>query len=281
MADHRNDKLAKTLSGINADNRFTTWLWFFIKNQSPQTNLGELKSPGVRDRMAELISQEPQRARFIEEQSDLFLLPEQDLQWITNNRRQNIFLVQKLAEKNGNNYLTTTNLTGRDLTIAIIDIWPINKTQKSALVTQIKFEWKKQTDTDQIFNWFDGAEENEKSKLACELIPKKFSSPPPYTSQPLTKEELLIYFDTPCFSASDKELFVTLVKKRWSQKKYRAKMTGKNQYNFILSDNAIKRLDKLANKHGIKRTQILEILLQMEEEKGIYIPKRMQALMDI
>jgi hypothetical protein len=280
MADHRNDKLAKALSGINADNRFTTWLWFFIKSQFPQANLGELKSPGMRDRMAEIISQAPQRARFIEDQSALFLLPEQDLQWITNNRRQNIFLVRKLAEKNGNNYLTTTNLTGRDLTIATIDTWPIDKSQKSALVTQISFYWKNQIYTDQIFNWFDGAEENEKIRLACELIPKKFSSPPPYTSQPQTKEDLLIYFDIPCFSASEKELLVNLVKKRWGQKKYRAKMIGKNQYNFILSDNAIRRLDKLADKHEMKRTQILEILLQMEDEKGIYIPERIKILMN-
>ncbi|WP_253947681.1 hypothetical protein [Pseudomonas aeruginosa] len=63
-------------------------------------------------------------------------------------------------------------------------------------------------------------------------------------------------------------------KKRWSQNKYRAKLTGKKQYNFILSEKAINRLDKLAGKYDLRRTEVLEILLQMEEEKGIYIPER-------
>ncbi|MCY1556671.1 hypothetical protein D9M68_934400 [compost metagenome] len=58
-------------------------------------------------------------------------------------------------------------------------------------------------------------------------------------------------------------------------------MTGKKQYNFIMSEKAIKRLDKLAEKHDLKRTQVLEILLQMEEEKGAYIPKKLNPLIDI
>lgn len=70
------------------------------------------------------------------------------------------------------------------------------------------------------------------------------------------------------------------IKKRWSQNKYRAKDTGKKQYNFVLSDKAIKRLDKLADKHDLKRTQVLEILLKMEEEKGDYIPARLKQLVD-
>ena len=64
------------------------------------------------------------------------------------------------------------------------------------------------------------------------------------------------------------------IKKRWSQNKYRAKLTGKKQYNFILSEKAINRLDKLADKYDLRKTEVLEILLQMEEEKGIYIPER-------
>ncbi|MNC73203.1 hypothetical protein D3C75_1243630 [compost metagenome] len=70
------------------------------------------------------------------------------------------------------------------------------------------------------------------------------------------------------------------IKKRWSQNKYRAKNTEKKQYNFILSDKTIKRLDKLADKHDLKRTQVLDILLKMEEEKGIYIQERLKQLID-
>ena len=64
-------------------------------------------------------------------------------------------------------------------------------------------------------------------------------------------------------------------------KKYRAKQNGKNQYNFILSDRAISRLDKLAKKHEIKRTEVLEILLKMEEENEHYILKHLNRLSDL
>ena len=71
------------------------------------------------------------------------------------------------------------------------------------------------------------------------------------------------------------------IKKRWSQNKYRAKSTGKKQCNFILSQKAIHCLEELAKKHDLKKTEILEILLKMEEEKGTYIPERIKILKGI
>jgi hypothetical protein len=71
------------------------------------------------------------------------------------------------------------------------------------------------------------------------------------------------------------------IKKRWSQNKYRAKSTGKKQYNFILSQKAIHCLEELAKKHDLKKTEVLEILLKMEEEKGTYIPERIKVLKGI
>ncbi|WP_258023458.1 hypothetical protein [Pseudomonas aeruginosa] len=281
MAIHINDKLQRTFRGLNADSRFTTWLWFFIKFHSPQAYLGEFRSPGMRDRMAEVINQDPHRADFIEAQSAISLLPAQSLQWITNDKRQNIFLIRKLAEKNGNNYLVSSaNLTGRDLTIATIDTWQTDQTQKSALVSQIKWEWELHTSSDHMFKWFDDADEREKLNTAWEIAKNKYSSLLFQQTPFQEKNDFIIFFDSQFLTASDKTLLMESIKKRWSQNKYRAKMTGKKQYNFILSDKTIKRLDNLADKHNLKRTQVLDILLQMEEEKGIYIPERLKPLID-
>src|SRR5690606_28111390 len=105
---------------IKVDSRLCIWLWHFLKGQAPHANLGELSSPGMRDRMADLINNNPTGAEFVEAQSALFLLPEKDLEWITSNKRQNLFVVRKLIEKNGNlPIIGPTNLTGRELTIAM------------------------------------------------------------------------------------------------------------------------------------------------------------------
>ena len=95
------------------------------------------------------------------------------------------------------------------------------------------------------------------------------------------KDDLLIAFDTSTLTPPEKTLIMDSIKKRWSQNNYRSKQNGKNQYNFILSDRAINRLDNLAKKHEIKRTEVLEILLKMESENGEYISKHLNRLGDL
>ncbi len=235
----------------------------------------------MRDRMAELIISHPELKQTIEFQKSINFLPEQSLQWITSDKRQNAFLIRKLTENNGTHYTDgPDNLTGRDLTIAAIDTWQTDKIQKSVIVNQIKSEWENHTDSDHLFKWFDGPDEKEKLNTAWQIIKAKYSYLELYKIQHQERDALIIFLDSPGITTSDKILLMNSIKKRWSQNKYRAKDTGKKQYNFILSDKAIKRLDKLADKHDLKRTQVLEILLKMEEEKGAYIPARLKQLVD-
>lgn len=275
MASAINDRLQKTLSGLNVDSRLSTWLWLFLKSQAPHTNLGELGSPAMGDRMADFIQNTQLNAELIEAQSALFLLPEKDLEWITDNKRQNLFISRKLIEKHGYQpILPPTNLTGRAFTIAMVDIWAIEKTHKSWNINQIKFEWEQHSRSDQIFKWFDGSDIEQRLETAWEITKKKFPLLAYQENAPKEKEEFIILLEIQFITTSDKILLMESIKKRWSQNKYRAKLTGKKQYNFILSEKAINRLDKLAGKYDLRRTEVLEILLQMEEEKGIYIPER-------
>lgn len=287
MASAINDRLQKTLNGLNVDSRLSTWLWLLLKSQTSHAvprkpeelkelvKLGELGSPGMRDRMADLIQKTQGSVEFIEENSALFLLPEKDLEWITNNKRQNLFISRKLIEKYGYQpILPPTNLTGRDFTIAMVDIWAIEKTHKSWNINQIKFEWEQHSRSDQIFKWFDSSDIEQRLETAWVITKKKFPLLAYQENAPKEKEEFIILLETQPITTSDKILLMESIKKRWSQNKYRAKLTGKKQYNFILSEKAINRLDKLADKYDLRKTEVLEILLQMEEEKGIYIPER-------
>ena len=287
MANAINDRLQKTLNGINVDSRLSTWLWLLLKSQASHATprkpeeleelgkIGELGSPGMRDRMADLIQKTQGGTEFIETQSASSLLPEKDLEWITSNKRQNLFIVRKLIEKNGNQpIMPPTNLTDRALTIAMIDIWAIEKNHKSWTINLIKFEWEQHSSSDHIFKWLDNSDIEKRLETAWEITKKKF---PILTSQqkaPKEKDEFIILLDTQFITTPDKILLMESIKKRWSQNKYRKKLTGKKQYNFILSEKEINRLDKLADKYDLRRTEVLEILLQMEEEKGIYISER-------
>ncbi|HHK0662480.1 hypothetical protein [Pseudomonas aeruginosa] len=235
----------------------------------------------MRDRMAEAIINQPGLKQSIENQKITDLLPEQSLQWITNNKRQNAFIIRKLTEKTGINYIgAPDNLTGRDLTIAAIDIWQTDKSQKSETINQIRSEWKIHTEPDHLFKWFDDLDEKEKLNTAWKITKDKYSFLVLHQNQPQERDDFIILLDSILITTPEKILLMNSIKKRWSQNKYRAKNTGKKQYNFILSDKTIKRLDKLADKHDLKRTQVLDILLKMEEEKGIYIQERLKQLVD-
>ncbi|HCL3268258.1 hypothetical protein LT17_06451 [Pseudomonas aeruginosa] len=277
-----NDRLQKTLNGLNVDSRLSTWLWFFLKGQAPHANLGEIGSPGMRDRMAYLIQNTQTGAEFVETQSALHLLPAKDLEWITSNKRQNLFVVRKLIEKNGNlPIIGQTSLTGRALTIAMIDIWRVEISQKIWLINQIKFEWEQHSSSDHIFKWFDSSDTKQRLETAWEIAKRKYPILTFQQNIPQEKDEFITLLDSHPITTPEKILLMDSIKKRWSQNKYRAKLAGKKQYNFILSEKAIQRLDKLAEKHDLRRTEVLEILLKMEEEKGNYIPEKLNPLKDL
>lgn len=274
-----NDELQKALSGVIADDRLGIWLWFFMKNNHPQETVGEIKSPGMRNRIANTIKNKPGLASHIEALSATQLIPERNLEWIKDEKRQNAFITKKLDQAAGFSYTHNPGkLTNRELSIAAIDYFPVDHRGKLLLVQRIKSEWELNSSTDHIFKWLDKGETVQKVQTAWEIINNKHQHLLNQHYQSREKDDLLIAFDSSTLTPSEKALLMDSIKKRWSQNKYRAKLIGKNQYNFILSDRAICRLDKLAKKHEIKRTEVLEILLKMEEENGDHILKHLNRL---
>lgn len=277
MTSAPHDKLQKTLSGLKIDSRISTWLWLYLKNQNPYANLGELGSPGMRDRMADFIQNTSISTEHIEAQSAYGLLPEKELEWITNSKRQNLFIFRKLIEQNGYIPITgPTSLKDRELTIATIDILPAEKSQKAYLLNIIKSAWAHHSSSDHIFKWLDDEDPVQKLATAWEITKSKYPPLALDPSIPHDKDEFIDLLEHHSLTIPERELLMLSIKKRWSQNKYRAKLTGKKQYNFTLSDKAINSLDKLAEKYNLRRVEILEILLQMEDEKELYIPERLR-----
>ena len=158
MAVHHkyNDELQKELRGVIADNRMGIWLWFFMINDHPQEPVGEIKSPGMRDRIANTIKDKPGLASHIEALSATRLIPERNLEWIKDEKRQNAFITKKRDQAAGFSYTQNPGkLTNRELTIAAIDCFPIDHMEKLLLVQHIKSEWEINSSTDHISKWLD------------------------------------------------------------------------------------------------------------------------------
>lgn len=284
MAVKFKDRLQDILSDIVANKRVVIWLRHFINNQlANQPITCELNSPGIRDQIAEILKNTPQITDTIKAAKKIYLLPETDLEWITDDNRQNHYIQKSIFFLTNYTLYAEENITCREKTIATIDTLEPTQGNLSKLdfINLIKSQWEVTKMTDKSFEWFDGRDEEQKTKTAWQIIGKKHPEIASQHYPPKTKDELLIALDFSIATHPEKVILIESIKKRWSQNKYRANQNGKNQYNFILSDRAISRLDKLATRHEIKRTEVLEILLKMEEENGNYIVKHLNRLSDL
>lgn len=167
------------------------------------------------------------------------------------------------------------NLNGMDLVFYIVDGWEADLTQKQLVLSHTKTQWEQHKNGDKELKWFK--DNDQKSSLAWEVLKKYSPITIGFQNQFENYEDLLIFFDGAILTKEQKELYISKIKKRWNQQKYREKLNGKAQYNFILSDKSIRILNKLSETHEITRARVLELLLEMEELKGDHIAERIRT----
>lgn len=286
MAIHFNDRLARILDDTSHNRRHDIWRWLQLTTNNVQLS-GDVNQPGMRSTMTHVISSTPGLSEIIKNKETEQLLPEKCLEWMNEGKRQVEWLSSKLRERmpfSESMAPLTSGLTGKDLLIASIDSWTINIKQKGSFLNELETSWNEHKKGDKQFKWFE--DDEQKCLLAGKLINKHIPldgliSIKLSVYQPIENHEnLLTFFDHANLDHNQKSLFIERVKTSWRQQKYRKKLTGKGQYNFILSDKAIARLDKLSDTYELSRAKILDILLKMEAEQNRYIPERMKLLKD-
>jgi hypothetical protein len=257
------------------DARANAWLWLCLEREGaplPLDSFGKSKvdlAPfALPNRIETLLGYEMARG----------LLPQELLAWIAEEKRQNDWLLSyirrhfKLAL-----IVVPPRLLGRNLVIALLDIWDVDLVSKARAVSQMERDWNQHTQGDRIFEWFKD-DETARCKLAWDWLVdrKQYSVMGKATIS--NHSELLMFFDGLHISEHETKLNVDSIKKRWSQQQYRKKMKGKSQCNFWLSDQAINKLDKFALKYNVGRAQILEALIVLETDRGVYLPGHVQAV---
>lgn len=286
MAIHFNDRLVRILDDTSHNRRHDIWRWLQLTTNNVQLS-GDVNQPGMRSTMTHVISSTPGLSEIIKNKETEQLLPEKCLEWINEGKRQVEWLSSKFRERvtfSDSIAPLTSGLTGKDLLIASIDLWTINIKQKGSFLNELENSWNEQKKGDKQFKWFE--DDEQKCLLAGKLINKHIPldgllSITLSAYQPIENHEnLLTFFDHANLDKNQKSLFIERVKTSWRQQKYRKNLTGKGQYNFILSDKAIARLDKLSETYELSRAKILDILLKMESEQNRYIPERIKLLKD-
>ncbi|WPD44463.1 hypothetical protein SD209_32035 [Pseudomonas aeruginosa] len=258
------------------ESRLETWIWYTLERYgSIMLETYIQSSQKSKETIKYALSRSNHLTGTLTNEASQGLLPEKYFNWLNEGKRQETWIYPRLLNITGRNIMTNPiNVTGRDLQIALIDLWPVNIEVKHATLQQLELQWNLHKKGDSLFKWFK--DDPEKCNLAWEWI---ISNAKEYI-HPLERfedlESLLTYFDSTPFSNDHKKYYIDKIKARWRQNKHRKNLKGKSQYNFIISDKSITKLDKLVEKYGGSRAKILEILIEIESEKNDHIPEKLK-----
>jgi hypothetical protein len=261
-----------------AEVRMDNWLWMYLRQENMNCNIGRVDDENVRAAMMAWAGAQ-KLSGLIEYVSKQTLLPHELLEWITEDGRQINWLLGYIHfQLRIYGYPRPAELIGRDFLIAIIDLWSSDFNSKAGAIAQMHRDWNDYRKLDKIFKWFKDDEEASRCEFAWDWLLERRKYDVVGKAPVSNYEDLLIFFDGLQLGAAQKKIDVAAIKGSWSQQKYRKKMVGKKQYNFLLSDKVVADLDKLVKKYGMNRRQILEALIQQEARKNLYLPDEMKSL---
>lgn len=151
--------------------------------------------------------------------------------------------------------------------IAFFDLSFYSREDKASLLKTLQKKWEHISNFEK-FNWLDQSDPyqvdwlwqalNEQSDSNAKSIREHIPEP---TETYQKAEACVALFDTLYQTDDSKELLLLKLKRSWSQKKYRKKMTGKKSYSFLLSENAKATLDKNAKASRMNQSEYLEWVL--------------------
>jgi len=279
------------------DKRALIWLWMYINKFYPEHNVGRYDAPAIISNIQNSIRQIPDAE--IEQQMQASMLMPAFYSWVKNDAAQIQWLTETLIIATGApKSIINSMWCNRDYVIGLFDLLGVlpgaridarlinnhiknSIEEKKRIVLQFQKDWENLSQPKKILEWFDEKNEPIRLKAALQTFKKQF---PHFSSMFLefnSFEELVDIFERNQIHVSERLIFLSSAKRKYSQLKSKEKNKGKKkQCNVELSLTAINRLKTLAAKYEISNAAVLEILLKKESERGIYIPEQIKQIYD-
>jgi len=268
------DRLSELLQEPHRNNRHDIWLWLYLDYyRKARLDFKTCNGLTMRDEIARSLKDQKLFRSYIPREKDRLLLPNEKLEWIAEDERQYWWLLREIEQMTDLRLpRDLVHLTGRDRLIAMIDLWDVDLAEKASEVELLHRVWLRHKAKDSEFEWFADKKEGEK-RCACawEWLKKKYL-PPISRQAPISNhQELLMFFDQEDIGRNERTAMIREIKRRWSRKQFDERAADKKQVNVMLSKAVIAQLDALAEKHGLKRAQVIESLVRMEVDAGVYL----------
>ncbi|HCU2084680.1 hypothetical protein AAA587_02735 [Pseudomonas aeruginosa] len=263
------------------------WILIYFKSKYPSSVNSEIiDSPILNQTIFSMILANPRALLNINTGLCSELLEEKLLAWITEEKIQHEWIINKInktiTSKNirpKNLYgIAPTKITSKDYLIATIDTWGIELSEKNKILIDIKNEWTSKRNPYNHFNWALNADERYISTCIWDWLKNRSASIPPPQTAFRNLEEVMQYFNLVSTSEYELKAIKKYTKNRWYQKTYRENLKGKKQQNLILSEKAISHLKMLSKRHSIKRNEVIELLLKLEVEQRLYLKQALKTM---
>ena len=269
------DELSELLQDPLQNNRHDIWLWLYLHlYEELDLDHSTYNGASMRDVIARNLRRKYSLRNRMPSKRDEFLVPDEYLSWITQDERQYHWLFRKVDDLTGSVLPRgLVHLTGRSQIVAMLDVWQADIEKKAHEIERRHDDWRRQAARDSQFEWFADKKEGAK-RCACawEWIEK---NPLKTRSRPLpisNYQELLIFFDQAELGPTELKTVIREIKKRWHRLALDERNPDKKQVNVMLPTAVITQLDELAKRHSMKRAQVVEALVRMEAETGVYLP---------
>ncbi|MCE5975298.1 hypothetical protein AB1H94_03045 [Pseudomonas fulva] len=278
LADDWNDDLAILLEDVRNDPRRDIWLWLYLViYKKAQLPYASCNGSTMREEIARFVESRQSILRRLGELTDHHLLSTERIKWIDQSERQYRWLqprIQRMTTEGTHSGLPQglVHLTGRSRLIAMIDLWDVYIAEKAEKIELLHNEWLQHKARDSDFEWFGEKKEGPlRCKCAWDWL-KKNRLPPHLIATPITNyTELVMFFDHADYGPTEQKAIIKAIKQLWSRRQFDVRAVDKKQVNVMLAKSAISLLDGLAEKHKLKRAEVLERLITMESETGEYL----------
>jgi len=302
MAIIDKDELSKILGDDTQSERINNWTWHYLVNfhKFPRNSSEKYLD---RDAMADFIKAE-RIEHIVHNKFMKSLLPDSELQWITNNERQISWIMGYLGiheippETKSDSLLswnygkwgiptlenpsdprikifTIPGLKPQSLIYLAVDLSHPGLSKKRDIISAMRSEWAIRLERDKIFDFF--ADNNiEKFNLLRSKIQKEFKDRKKPDLKYPNQNHILASFDLFNFSEEELKNLVKNCQRIYDQKIRRSKPDAKKQCNLLLSKSTILQLEKLARNHGFSRSEVIEILIKNEHKHEIYLKERVE-----
>lgn len=271
------DRLGELLQEPHRNHRHDIWLWLYLDyHRDARLDLKTCNGFTMRDELARALRDQKLFQSRIPREKDRLLLPSENLDWIEEDERQHRWLIREIEQMTDLRLPRgLVHLTGRDRLIGMIDLWDVDIAEKESEVEHLHRDWLRHKAKDSEFEWFTDRKEGAK-RCACawEWLQKNHLSPISRQTPISNYQELLMFFDQEDLGRNERKAMIREIKRRWSRKQFDVRTADKKQVNVMLSKTVIAQLDALAEAHGLKRAQIIESLVRMESDAGLYLAER-------